>query len=310
MGYFGTTYTLKVNDKNVCLADGTNCPGENGLWTTSGNNIYNTNSGNVGIGTTNPIEKLEVFDTGGGGIKVSGPHPGIIFSPSTGATKQGQWHQSGDVIHLARLNEANIVQFYLTAPEASLILMPSGNVGIGTTSPGARLEVDGGASIFYALTTVDPDLYANKVVIGNTQDGSGWDAIGIGSNYGPGNSWAIGHNRRYFEIGVGDGTNDNSIFSVMRVTPSVTAANRTLVLLNRGGNVGIGTLTSPEYPESLLTVADSGYFQFRHTSAGAPLAADCDTDSERGRISIDTTNNRLYICNGAARGWDYVALTD
>ena len=29
-------------------------------WTTSGNNIYNNNSGNVGIGTTTPAEKLEV----------------------------------------------------------------------------------------------------------------------------------------------------------------------------------------------------------------------------------------------------------
>src|SRR5215471_3969924 len=29
-------------------------------WTTSGSNIYNSNSGNVGIGTTTPIAKLDV----------------------------------------------------------------------------------------------------------------------------------------------------------------------------------------------------------------------------------------------------------
>lgn len=29
-------------------------------WTTNGNNINNTNSGNVGVGTTNPAQKLDV----------------------------------------------------------------------------------------------------------------------------------------------------------------------------------------------------------------------------------------------------------
>ena len=38
-----------------------------GSWTVSGNNIYNTNTGNVGIGTASPVEKL---DLGGGKIKM------------------------------------------------------------------------------------------------------------------------------------------------------------------------------------------------------------------------------------------------
>lgn len=33
-------------------------------WATSGSNIYNTNTGNVGIGTTTPAAKLEVFGPG------------------------------------------------------------------------------------------------------------------------------------------------------------------------------------------------------------------------------------------------------
>lgn len=72
------------------------------------------------------------------------------------------------------------------------------------------------------------------------------------------------------------------------------------------GNVGVGATSA----DSLLTVDGSGYLQFKHSQAGAPPAADCDANSERGRMSINTSNNRLYICNGATRGWDYVSLTN
>lgn len=94
-------------------------------------------------------------------------------------------------------------------------------------------------------------------------------------------------------------------------TPTATTSNH----LNIGntiygnistGSVGIGTTS----PQSTLHVPDGKYAQFEDSNAGAPPAGDCDNNAERGRMSIDTTNNRLYICNGATRGWDYVALTD
>ena len=58
-----------------------------------------------------------------------------------------------------------------------------------------------------------------------------------------------------------------------------------------------------------ITTSD-GYLQFLKTFAGAPTSGDCDNDSEYGRIALDTTNERLYICNGASRGWDYLVLTN
>lgn len=54
----------------------------------------------------------------------------------------------------------------------------------------------------------------------------------------------------------------------------------------------------------------AGVIQFNNSGAGAPTGTDCDADDERGKLYIDTTNNRLYVCNGATRGWDYTALTD
>ena len=76
--------------------------------------------------------------------------------------------------------------------------------------------------------------------------------------------------------------------------------------INSADNVGIGTST----PVSLLEVDDSGYLQFDKASNGTPTAADCDSSDERGRLAVDTTGNRLYVCNGATRGWDYISLTD
>jgi len=37
-----------------------NGPGSGGFWAGSGNDVYNTNSGNIGVGTSSPLEKLHV----------------------------------------------------------------------------------------------------------------------------------------------------------------------------------------------------------------------------------------------------------
>ncbi len=71
------------------------------------------------------------------------------------------------------------------------------------------------------------------------------------------------------------------------------------------GSLGVGVAT----PVSKLQVS-GGYFQFTQTSAGAPPSADCASDSQRGRLSIDTTNNKMYVCNGTSRGWDSVNLAN
>jgi hypothetical protein len=38
------------------------------------------------------------------------------------------------------------------------------------------------------------------------------------------------------------------------------------------------------------------------------VSDDCNADAERGRMVLDTTNDRLYICDGLTRGWDYLQL--
>jgi sugar lactone lactonase YvrE len=65
--YDATTNIMKYwnNSAWISLLNGGSGIG----WTASGNNIYNSNSGNVGIGTNNPTQKLEVKS---GGLNKSG----------------------------------------------------------------------------------------------------------------------------------------------------------------------------------------------------------------------------------------------
>lgn len=79
-----------------------------------------------------------------------------------------------------------------------------------------------------------------------------------------------------------------------------------------GGISGVGIDEDTDIPSgtSFYVPSTAGYFQFAKSGAGAPTATDCDQDNERGRLYIDTTNNRFYVCNGATRNWDYAVLTN
>lgn len=81
-----------------------------------------------------------------------------------------------------------------------------------------------------------------------------------------------------------------------------------LIVNGASSQMGVGVMTPA--PNTILEVGSGGYFQFDKTSAGAPPANDCNDNAERGRMVIDVTGNNLYVCNGALRGWDSVALTD
>lgn len=95
---------------------------------------------------------------------------------------------------------------------------------------------------------------------------------------------------------------------------AATTANNNFGIYQEGANfinrfegkIVVGTWT----PQSSLHISDGYYAQFEDNNAGPPPSADCNNNNERGRLSIDTTNNRLYICNGATRGWDYVTMTN
>lgn len=85
-------------------------------WTTNGNNINNTNSGNVGVGTTNPAQKLDV----NGAIASGGT---TVIDASRNITNAGTGSFSGTV------SGGSLNSF--VANSANAVVAPSGTPAIG-----------------------------------------------------------------------------------------------------------------------------------------------------------------------------------
>lgn len=89
-------------------------------------------SGNVGIGTASPADKLEVT----GQLRVSGSVGAFLAAPRDGTGANQLWYNpTGDDMRLFNSINGDVIT-----------VLNNGNTGIGTTTPGGKLDVNG--SIF------------------------------------------------------------------------------------------------------------------------------------------------------------------
>ncbi|MGB8030040.1 MAG: hypothetical protein WCF30_10285 [Terracidiphilus sp.] len=119
------------------------------VYKTGGNGALGTNSvdalvvqspGNVGIGTTNPWFPLEIDSATSAnssmGIASTGSEASIDYSAGGGAF----WH-------VGALSSGNFMLWNSYIGTYAMTLAQNGQVGIGTTSPGAALEVNGSVKL-------------------------------------------------------------------------------------------------------------------------------------------------------------------
>ena len=172
-------------------------PGSSGFWAASGNNIYNSNSGFVGIGTTDPLCELEVADyTPGDGATsaVTADDAGGAVAAYSSTLGFPFEHYAGRVSLFSNAMTMGLdlradaldsdIRFYaggFAAANERMRITESGRVGIGTSDPSATLEVVRavGASADFAISGSHPDGIG---VRGSSDDGFG--VFGAGGGVG------------------------------------------------------------------------------------------------------------------------------
>ena len=102
-------------------------------------------TGNVGIGTTSPSAKLEVV----GNIKADSTGNTQVILESGGSCVMGLLNAQSEAY--LRTTTAHDLHFRTTNINR-MVIKAGGNVGIGTTSPSAKLEVAGGADTQAVIT--------------------------------------------------------------------------------------------------------------------------------------------------------------
>ncbi len=146
-----------------------------GQWETNGDDINNTNTGNVGIGTDDPQVKFEVVGVsagtimsrfanyGGGYGLIMRQHRGTVATPlqssnSDGATILWQEYDGSNFQSTAQIqgesdghaptasdSRGRLILYTTpvgaTTPTARMRITSAGNVGIGTGNPSAKLDI-------------------------------------------------------------------------------------------------------------------------------------------------------------------------
>ena len=226
--------------------------------------VNNTNTdvmaivdGNVGIGTDNPAQDLTLYRNSG--------DTNFLISSNNGASQIFFGDTESDNIGKIDYDHSDDSLNFVVNASERMRVTSTGNVGIGTTSPTRKLNVNGNVGINNQLL-LDSANYGEHLVI--RRGIYGYDTIVTGTriDYSPTAS-----------------TNTFKFLADLQTTGQLNVTGNAVV----NGNVGIGTTS----PAEKLEVAGSvrvGNMKFEPTNAG------------RVGFNRNTSNGAIYNSNYAA----------
>lgn len=227
-------------------------------------------NGKVGIGTTSPSDKLDVFGTVRASTNTSyysqlgytGGTTVSMTSPSSETADNMQFIINGGSAGTAGNAFVFKTQTGNTTPAEMMRITKAGNVGIGTTAPTARFNV-GGADPKIVIGSATPNAwYSSGYDVGVLQIGTGVFASRDNQNAG---GWSSFNNNAYLDSSSGSWTymiaDEASMiqqidgYHYFNVAAAGTANTpitwTTAMAISSGGNVGIGTTTFNSFTSGL-----------------------------------------------------------
>jgi hypothetical protein len=277
-------FNIINNNGNFSIYDDTN----------SSHRLWIDSTGNVGIGTTSPVEKLDVR----GGAYIDGGTNNNTYDATlyVTAASSNDWgifvskpsHDYGIISQVGNgasyglsVYDGTTHNFVVKGNGTTLI---QGNVGIGTTAPGTNLEITTAGS----STTVYPLSLTNPVNEPGTVGGAG---IRFSTSSGPGG--AGNEANKYSSIEAFDVNNYGSN-SGLSFTTSLGYTKTKSMVIDRNGNVGIGTTTPGGRFSVIGTISQNTTLQAANTWANLIL------DSS---ASANADTNFVYA-NAGSLVWD------
>jgi hypothetical protein len=242
-------------------------------------------TGNVGIGTTTPAQKLEIFGLSDVALRI---HKDSVGEAIVGISGSAGASTTQFITNTNGFDFRGGSNTFPGGGSSRLFISSSGNVGIGTTTPASKLDVNGsiqaGSGSTFGIGADGASIYMSAT-----------SGVGLSGNL-------AGYSRNLIKtdgtsvIEIGD--TGTSIISAINISAGdatgvialKTGGNNTRLFISSSGNVGIGTTTP------VLPLQVSGRAQFGDTASMASFTS--------APISIRTTGTEsITLTHTAVQSW-------